>query len=206
MDKLTEADFWAAATEANVTVADIKTVTEVESKGSGFDDNGLPFILFEGHIFSRLTNGVYDQAHPGISFPNWTRQWYAKGPTPTARNTKEHVRLQEAAALDREAALKSASWGLFQILGENHKSAGHGTVQSFVNAMYAGEGPQLNAFVNFIKNEKKKRLNGERAYLVDSLREHRWADFAYGYNGPAYAQNQYDKKLAQAHATYEKTA
>lgn len=39
------------------------------------------------------------------------------------------------------------------------------------------------------------------AGLQDELMSRNWAGFAKGYNGPAYAQNAYDVKLAQA---YEK--
>ena len=35
--------------------------------------------------------------------------------------------------------------------------------------------------------------------LVEWLRERNWAKFARAYNGPGYAQNQYDVKLKQAY-------
>lgn len=202
MQKLTEEDFAKAAAAGELELADVKAVCEVESNGGGFDDNGLPIILFEGHVFSRLTQGTYDSAHPTISFHDWTRQYYSKGATATVRNTKEHVRLQEATGLNRDAALMSASWGLFQIMGENYKSAGHPDIQSFTNAMYDGEGRHLDAFISFISREKKKRLDGVRDFLINTLRAHRWADFAYGYNGSGYATNKYDLKLAQAHKKF----
>lgn len=196
---LTEQDYEEAAALAGLTVADIKTVAAVESKGAGFDDNDLPIILFEGHWFSKLTRGIYDQAHPSISYPRWTTRFYSKGATATVRNTKEHVRLAEAAALDRDAALQSASWGLFQLMGFNYRNAGFRDVQELVNAHYASEGEQLKAMIRWIMKERKKKLDGTVAPLVDSLRDHRWADFAYGYNGEGYAVNEYDVKLAAAH-------
>jgi hypothetical protein len=36
------------------------------------------------------------------------------------------------------------------------------------------------------------------------MQELNWAAFAKGYNGPGYAKNAYDVKLAQAYAKFEK--
>ena len=69
-------------------------------------------------------------------------------------------------------------------------------VDAYVEAMFQSEGHQLNAFVNFIKTAK----------LDAHLRAKRWARFAEGYNGPAYAENQYDKKLEAAYEKYRRLA
>lgn len=194
--KLTEQDYAEAAALAQLPITDIKTVAMVESRGAGFDDNDLPIILFEGHQFSKMTGHKFDQSNPTVSYPQWTTRFYSKGATATVRNTKEHMRLAEAAALDRNAALQSASWGLFQLMGFNYKNAGFKDIQAFINAHYESEGTQLLAFTTWIMNERKKRLDGSVHRLVDTLREHRWADFAFGYNGEGYAVNKYDVKLA----------
>lgn len=200
-NSLTAEDFQHFATVADLQVADVQTVCKIESNGHGFDDNDLPIILFEGHVFSRLTNHRFDNDHPTISYPEWTNQFYPKGPTTTVRNTKNHARLAEAADLDRDAALQSASWGLFQLMGFNFKDLGFADAQDFVNAMYESEMTQLAAFISWIMVTRKKTLSGDHVLLVDSLRQHRWADFAYGYNGSGYAANQYDVKLAMAYAS-----
>jgi peptidoglycan hydrolase-like protein with peptidoglycan-binding domain len=44
------------------------------------------------------------------------------------------------------------------------------------------------------------------AGLGKHLRTHNWAGFAHGYNGPRYAENQYDRKLANAHARISRGA
>jgi hypothetical protein len=178
-------DFARAANALNCEVAAIQAVCEVEAPKGGFFPDGTPATLFEGHWFSNFTNSVYDKTHPTISYPRWTRKHYGNW-------TREKERLAQAIALDREAALKSASWGKFQIMGFNYVAAGFKTLQSFVNAMHRSEGAQLDAFICFIKHEK----------LEDELREHRWADFARKYNGPGYAANQYDVKLAQAYRDF----
>lgn len=182
--RLQESDFARASAALNCQIAAIKAVCTVEAPGGGFDENGLPRILFEGHKFSKFTGGRFDSSHPTISYPEWTRKFYC------ATNAGEHDRLALAASLDREAALKSASWGKFQIMGFNFSAAGFTTLQAFINAMYASEGAHLDAFVAFIKSQG----------LAAPLRERRWADFALRYNGPAYAENNYHTKLAKAFA------
>lgn len=178
--RLTEEDFKAAAQSLGVPVAAIKAVAEVEAPGPGFLPSGEPRILFERHKFHRHTNGRYDRTHPNISNPKWG----GYGP-----ESAQHGRLQQAVALDRDAALKSASWGKFQILGENYEQAGFGTLQGFINAMYASEADHLEAFVNFIRADKR---------LHAALKALDWRTFARIYNGSAYAQHGYHTRLADA--------
>jgi len=178
-----ESEFRRAADELGCDVAAIRAAAEVESAGSGFLPNGEPKILFEAHIFSRLTAGVYDRLQPAISSPKWSRKLYVGG-------VGEHHRLKQAVALDREAALQSASWGAFQVLGLNWKRCGYPSLQAFINDAYASEAGHLRMFVGFVKS----------AGLADELRRRDWTGFARVYNGPAYAQNRYDTKLAAAYA------
>ena len=183
--RLTEADFQAAADALGVEVAAIKAVDATETAGKGFEANGEPVILFERHIFHRKTKGRFSRQHPDISNPT---------PGGYGSQASQHARLRRAVALDRQAALLSASWGRFQIMGFNHQVAGFNTVQGLINAMYKSERAQLDAFVNYLKNEG----------LADELRRHDWAGFARKYNGPAYRKNNYDTKLARFYAKFKR--
>jgi len=194
LNLLTESDFKAAARLLNCDIAAIKAVAEVESSGSGFLSDGRVKILFEGHQFHKHTKGAYAESHPTICHEKWTRKHYTKGPNADVRGTGELARLEQAMSLDREAAIKSASYGRFQIMGFNFSSCDFDDIEEFYAAMQASEGAQLKAFCCFIK---ANNLDGH-------LRKHRWASFARGYNGPAYAENKYDKKLAAAYAKYSK--
>lgn len=184
--KLTEADFFDAAKALGCPIAAIKAVAEIEAPGSGFTPDGQVRILFERHKFSKATGGKFDRTHPGISNPRLGG--YGK-------ESAQHGRLAEAVALDRDAALKSASWGKFQILGANYAPAGFASLQGFINGMHAGEPDQLEAFVNFIRADPK---------LHKALQTLDWATFARLYNGPAYAQHGYDKRMAAAYALFAK--
>jgi N-acetylmuramidase-like protein len=172
----------------------LKAVAEVESAGSGFapPPSEEPKILFEGHAFHRLTQGRYssDPANRDISYPKWTKQFYAK------TQTGEWDRLTRARALDRDAAHQAASWGAFQIMGFNYGLCGFSNVESFVAAQRAGADEQLDAFAQFIARES----------FLAALRTHDWKTFAAKYNGPGYAQNQYDTRLAAAFARHSAAA
>src|SRR5688500_14158988 len=154
--------------------AALRAVAEVEAgPDGGFNDDGTPVVLFERHKFDRLTNGRFrGKRVPGlpatvasISEPSWG----GYGP-----KAAQHKKLDFAAALDREAALKSASWGLFQILGENYAAAGFDSLQAFVNAMIRDVDGHLRALTMFIRSNRE---------LLTSLRSRDWAVFAYNYNG-----------------------
>ena len=191
--KLTADDYARAAEELGVPVASIRAVTEVESKGDGFLPDGRPVILFERHIMYRQVRDKFGGAraqqeferHPDICNP--TAGGYGKV-------SEQPNRMGKAAGeIDRECALQSASWGLFQVMGFHWQTLGYESLQKFVNAMYRSEGDQLDAFVRFIKSNPA---------IHKALKARDWAAFAKGYNGPAYAQNQYDTKLAAAFARH----
>ena len=183
MKTLRECDFITAAKLLNCEVAAIKAVAEVESAGGGFLNDGKPKILFEGHEFYKRTNGKHGVSN--ISYPKWISTYY---------NQNQYERLDKAAKLDRTAALESASWGKFQVMGYHWKSLGYVSLQAFINAMYSNETEHLMAFVKYVQ------VNG----LADELRRKDWAGFARGYNGPSYAKNKYDVKMANAYKKYSK--
>lgn len=183
MKTLTEQDYRDAAKEIGCEVAVIKAVAEVESLNGGFQADGKPKILFERHKFHQFTNGKYSKENPDIS-----------NVRPGGYTSNEHSRLEKAAKLNRTEALKSASWGKFQIMGFNFGIVGFKTLQDFINAMYRSEADQLKAFVQFIKSNK----------LDDELRDKRWVDFARIYNGKNYHINKYDKRMAAAYKKFSK--
>lgn len=184
---LDEAAIADAAKKLGCEVAAVRAVVDVES-GGGFLLDGRPKILFERHYFSRLTKGRFDASHPGISNGAWGG--YGAG------GAHQYDRLAEAIGCDRDAALRSASWGMFQIMGDNYRAAGFDDVASYVKAMVSGEPAQLDAFVSFVK----------KSGLADELGRRDWAGFARGYNGPAYRDNRYDEKLGAAFAFHSRGA
>jgi hypothetical protein len=176
-------DVVAAATRLQCESAAVWAVCDVESAGGGFLPDKRPKILFEAQVFGQLTQHRWDASHPNVSSPTWNRALYG------AAGAHQYDRLAEAIALDRDAALEAASWGMFQILGLNFAQCGFAGVEDYVTAMCASEGAQLTAFCAFCQK------GGLDAYL----RAHDWTHFALGYNGPGEAANGYDTKLAAAY-------
>jgi hypothetical protein len=183
---LTRDDFLDDASKIGCNVAAIRAVAEVESSGSGFDLLGRPKTLFEGHIFYKLTKGKFAASHPSICYPKWTRQFYGK------TRDAEWARLQLAISLDRNAALMSASWGTFQIMGSNYAICGFASLEEFVQAQYSDANTHLQCFTEFVLDRG----------LSDELRDLRWADFARIYNGASYRLNNYDIKMSKAYSKF----
>lgn len=184
-EKLTNTDFCRAAKRLKVEVAAIKAVASVESAGNGFLSDGRCILLFERHHFARLTRNKFNADFPQIS---------SKTPGGYYGMAKEYQRFNAAFALDPDAAMKSSSWGKFQILGSNHAVCGYATVDKFVDAQRESEAKQLDAFCGFVEGNN----------LTSKLRNLDWAGFARGYNGPAYKKNSYDTKMAAAYRKFAK--
>lgn len=174
-------DYERAAKLLGTETAAIEAVAEVETSGKAFDDEGRPRILYERHYFHRLTHGRYDHRHPDIS--NALRGGYGKF-------SAQYGKLEKAYALDPVAALQSASWGRFQIMGKNFHAAGFASVQRFVLALTRSEANHLQAFASFVKAD---------SHLLKALQKKDWATFARSYNGKDYKDNDYDGKLDKAY-------
>ncbi|PKF35581.1 N-acetylmuramidase family protein [Acinetobacter proteolyticus] len=189
--KLTEAQIIAQAKALNVEVAALKAVIQVECKGSSFNSDGTPVILYERHKF-----------YEGLQKIRWitkSKEWAKQYPdicNPKSggygKYSEQHGKLDRAAKLHREVALESCSWGIGQVMGFNWADLGYPSLQSFINTMYQDENAQLEAMCRYIK----------RNNLVGALQRKDWAAFAHGYNGPAFIG--YDKKLDSAYRQFLK--
>lgn len=164
---------------------EIWAVLTVETRGFGFLEDRRALILFERHIFSKLTNGKFDASHPTVSNP--TPGGYKGG-------AAEYSRLDEAVKLDEDAALESASWGLAQVMGFNCKAVGYKTAKEMIDAFVNDEDTHLLAMANFI-NSRTKCLLG--------IQRQEWGSFAACYNGPDFRKNSYDSRLAAAFAKHK---
>jgi len=183
---LTESGLDRVCNALDVKAPALWAVVTVETRGFGFLQEKRPLILFERHIFHRRTNGRFAAIAPHVSDPI---------PGGYLGGALEYVRLHEAIALHRRAALESASWGIGQVMGFNHQVAGFSSAEELVAAMMHDETNQLLAMANFISG------NG----LDRALRRHDWVAFARGYNGPDFARNEYDTRLKAAHVELQES-
>src|SRR5690606_33363171 len=138
---LAEQDLIDFAQKHGLELAAVKAVNEVESSGKGFFVDGRPKILFEGHVFwDQLKKAGVDPSslsnasNADVLYPRWTKIHYLGGP-------REYERLEKAAGIlsdprVRIAALASASWGSYQIMGFHASILGYPSVQEFVDQNY----------------------------------------------------------------------
>ncbi len=119
---------------------EIWAVLAVETKGCGYLPDRRPQILYERHIFHRLTQGEFDDGDISDPSPGG----YG------ATGAHQYERLAVAIRKDRSEALQSASWGLGQIMGENFAAAGFQDVEDMVTATSQSEDAQLAAMGSFL--------------------------------------------------------
>ncbi|WP_017999945.1 N-acetylmuramidase domain-containing protein [Paracoccus sp. N5] len=180
--RLTDIDVPRVGRLIEVGEDEVRAVIEVETSGGGFDSQGRPKMLFEPHVFWReLGEGPKrtTAVSTGLAYPKWGAASYPKDSYP---------RLALAIKIDANAALRSASWGLGQIMGFNHRAAGFASAGDMVEAFCHSETAGLEAMIRFIESEG----------LDDEMRRHEWAAFARGYNGAGYVTHGYHTKLAAA--------
>lgn len=186
---INERDLADAARTLGASLKQIRAVVAVEAAGNGFDKNGMPKILYERHLFHRMTGGRYS--------PSSFSQSKAGGYTNDANRdgiVDSWDRLCEAIATGEvDVAFQSCSWGAFQVLGQWWDELGYPSPYSMAWTSVQSEGDHLEMFIRYIQvfglADELRRLSTNPADC---------APFARAYNGPAYKVNSYDVKLARA--------
>ena len=170
---------------------DVARINALDGPGGWLDGVALPKILFEAHHFDKNTGGRFRDAYPNLSSARWNKSLYIGGPA-------EWERLWRAMSLDKEAALKSASVGTFQIMGFNYKLAGFDSVQDFWDAhMQGGAAAHMAAFISFLINGGHAKALAQVTGNPETCRA-----IASRYNGAAYADNNYHVKIAKAYLKF----
>ncbi|MCG8273110.1 N-acetylmuramidase family protein [Aquamicrobium sp. NLF2-7] len=183
IERVAKARGWGAA--------QLLAVAEVESGGRAFaivNGQREPLIRWEGHYFDKRLSGARQaQARKaGLADPK-------AGAIPNPSTQAGRWKLFErAAAIDRQAAIESVSWGIGQVMGAHWKWLGYRSAEDLLLDARNGVYGQVRLMANFI----------DKAGLAPALAKRDWAAFARGYNGPAYAKNRYDSKLAAAYQRY----
>lgn len=192
-ERLKDQDLPRAGALIGVGEDELHAFMDVEAAGSGFDSQGRPKMLFEPHIFYReLGPGTKrDKAvKAGLAYSKWGAKPYPK---------ESYTRLAAAMKIDSEKALRSASWGLFQILGKWHKEIGYDTALQMVLAFADSELAQLESAVNLLKHfGVADELSAIASRKRDSVPDD-WRPVAKAWNGAGYEKNNYHKKMAEAH-------
>jgi hypothetical protein len=171
-----------AISDFGIDAGAFRALIAVETTGYGFLDDGRPKILLERHYVYRLaTQAQRDKLPPDLCYP--TAGGYGAG----AENQWD--RFEKVAAVDLGLAIQSCSWGIGQVMGSHFHDLGFTSPADMMGKAALDESEQLEQMARFIVT-----TNG----LRDALNAHDWAKVARTYNGPAYAGNAYDTKLAAA--------
>ena len=178
---------------------ELHAIIDTESRGAGFDGKKRPKILFEPHVFYRNLSGAKrDQAvKAGLAYPNW-------GTKPYGKESEQYGKLIRAIAIDETAALKACSWGLMQVLGENHKAAGYATPQAMVLAFLDDEEKHLEAAVRFMEKVGIGAELRALAKLKRPITAEEAVPVVEKYNGPGFRKNKYHSKFAASYNKWRK--
>lgn len=159
-----------------------QALIDVETSGTGFLDDGRPKILLERHYVYRLATAAQRAALPAsVCYP--TAGGYG------APGANQWDRFEIVAAVDLDLAIRSVSWGLGQVMGDNWKTIGEQSPQLMMIRAGRDERTQLEQMAAFIVT---------KAGLKAAINAHDWLTVAKLYNGPA--QQGYDTKLTVAFA------
>lgn len=189
------------ALEHHIEPEALLAVVQVESAGKSLEVDGkTPCLLFERHIFYRelkKANRVDAKAlaETAVQMGLANTSWQPKTQYKDQSSSKQRLDLfARARTLNELCAIRSCSWGVGQTMGFLAEELKFRDAIMMFNYMVAGGIPaQVECMVREIENKK----------LTPKLNDHQWAAFAKVYNGPSYAQNNYDHKMAQAWATWK---
>ena len=147
----------------------------------------LPAIRFEGHYFFRfLFEPELERAVAlGLASP---RAGAVKNPN-SYRGRYEL--LSRATEINKEAAIKSTSWGWGQVMGVHFRLLGFATAEEMLDAASTLRG-QSELVAGFLKS------NGLIADLNALPNRAAATRFAVAYNGPGHARNKYVPRLIEA--------
>jgi hypothetical protein len=177
---VTDSDIAGYALRLGCTTKQIRAVASVESGGAGFDTKGRPKILFERHLFHRLTEGAYSIA----TFSNSNGGGYAED---------SWEKLTQAACKDADAAFSSASWGKFQVLGSHWYALGYASPIDMAFTAVSGEAAHYEMLVRYVEKNGLRDATQSLSVAPSDCRA-----FARGYNGLQYEKFDYHIKLARA--------
>ncbi len=190
------------ADNLNIDVNFVLAIMTVEAGKKPFGPNGMPIMRFEPHVF----NGQLRQQ--GISGSPGT---WADGNKLVGRKVDgvsceggqggEQACLAKAISINKEAAYRSISMGIGQIMGFNYKLANFNNAEEmFQSFSQSGGGlkAQLHGMFNLIKSNNN---------ILNAIRSKNFSAFTSAYNGskPGSALHErYTQALQNAYASHQR--
>jgi hypothetical protein len=158
----------------------LKSIIQVESTQRGFNWNtGKIIIQFEPAWFKRQ----YKDWAVETRYTTWQSNRVGDQVT-------EWEAFNSAFAVDAEAAMKSTSIGMMQLMGFHYEAIGFKKVGELWDFAKESEYNQVLLAIKWIKTVRP---------LDVAIRNKDWKDIAYYYNGANYRTYQYDTRLMVAY-------
>lgn len=176
---VTDSDIDEFAARLGCTASQIKAVSAVESSGSGFDGKGRPKILFERHLFHRLTDGRYSPT----AFSQASGGGYSEN---------SWDKLIDACGRDPDAAFSAVSWGKFQVLGLHWSKLGYASPFELARSTVIGERAHYELLCRYVETFGLKPSLRKISADPETCR-----DFARLYNGAGYVKFAYHTRIAK---------
>lgn len=174
------ADIAIVASGLGCTVQQLKAVASVESSGSGFDGHGRPKMLYERHLFHRMTDG------------KWTPAAYSM-PSGGGYDMDSWAKLEAACGKDPDAAFSACSWGKFQVLGAHWSKLSYASPYALAHSCVESEAAHYELFARYIKTFGLANDLKSISANPDDCRA-----FAAAFNGPSYRNFNYHVRIAAA--------
>src|SRR5689334_21452572 len=160
----------AVTRQHQIDPAALLAVVETESAGKSMDGT-YPCLLFERHIFYRelrkVSTTLLERAvAQGLANSSWQpgTQYKDQG-----TGAKRVALFERAAAIDRECAIRSCSWGVGQTMGFLAEELHFPNAIAMLDYMRSGGVPaQVECMVREVENK----------HLTPKLNGHQWAAFA----------------------------
>lgn len=176
-----------AVKSSGMNVAKLLAFIDVETGGRGFDEStGKIMIQFEPTWFKKISKNPKNGIWSSNKVDKQSKEWEA---------------FNDAYKIDPQAAMKSTSIGLGQIMGFNYKQAGCNSVDEMWNKAKSGIKEQVLQLISFVKSNKN---------LLSALESNNWDKAASIYNGSGYKalavrchRVPYDQALCAAYNKYK---
>lgn len=173
-------------------------IVTVEAGKKGINDDGSTVIRFEPHVFnSQLSAKGINQKHGKWGSSTLSGR-NVDGVSCEGGQANEHACLKKAMEINKDAALRSISMGMGQIMGFNHNLSGYSSAEEMYNKFSknaGGEAEQIRAMFKLIENTKP---------ILNAARRKDFGAFTSAYNGSKPGSDLYNRYVNGMRNAYAK--
>jgi hypothetical protein len=170
---INDADFDEAAKKLGIDAELMKAIGEKESRGLGFRRVGHATILFERYKMRKHL--IAAKAYSPAQIEELTRKYpNIINEESGGYNESSYDKLKLAKTINVDCAIKSCSWGRFQVMGENVGWSAYSSAVELEAAMNVCDLQQFKYFVAFLN---------KKPGMLKALQAKNWEKIADYYNG-----------------------